>query len=112
MVHQGQKFIQPFSLHWLATMAITFVIRQLHKYGEDTDWELVKADADARIRDLVPGEMFDDFCAAFLLKVIDLCAAFLKDEENMKEIAMELAEGKFQEAIDTLMAWLKANLDF
>ena len=104
------KKVQIFSLPWLATMAITFVVRQVDKYAEEADWAKIKADADARIRDLVPGDMFDDFCAAFLLKVLDLCEDFLKDEENMKLLLTKLAEGNFQDAIDLLMAWIRQHL--
>lgn len=100
------------SLHWLATMAITFVIRQINKFGEATDWTKVKADADARIRDLVPGTFFDEFAVAFLNKVIDLAAEMTKDEEAMKQLAMLIAEGKLQDAINFMMAWIRQHLAF
>ncbi len=100
------------ALHWLATMAITFAVRQLAKFGKETDWNKVKADADARIRDLVPGEFFDEFAVAFLNKVLDLCKEMMVDEANMTQLFTLIAEGKLNDAINLLMAWVRQHMSF
>lgn len=100
------------ALHWLATMAITFAVRQLNKFGEQTDWNKVKADADARIRDLVPGTFFDEFAVAFLNKVFDLCVEMLKEPEYMTQLMTLIAEGKLQDAINLMMSWVRQHLSF
>jgi len=100
------------ALHWLATMAITFAVRQLAKFGEQTDWDKVKADADTRIRDLVPGTFFDEFAVAFLNKVLDLGAEMLREPDQMQQLMTLIAEGKFQDAINYMMAWIRQHLAF
>ena len=100
------------ALHWLATMAITFAVRQLAKFGENTVWDKVKADADVRIRDLVPGEFFDEFAVAFLRKVLDLGKDMMVDKDNMARLLTMIAEGKLNEAINFMMSWIRQHLSF
>lgn len=100
------------SLNWVATLVITFAVRQLAKFGEQTDWAKVRVDMDARIRDLIPGEFFDEFVVAFMNKVLDLIVEMMKDQNATKTLFTMIAEKKFNEAINYLMQWVRQHLSF
>jgi len=61
---------------FLIRLAITFVVRQLAKFGRDTDWDKVKVDLDQRVRKLVPGNFFDDAAVEIVFTAVDAIAEF------------------------------------
>lgn len=60
-----------------------FVERQLIKWGQALDWALVKADLVARVKDLLPGDQFDDVAAYTVGVLIDLIAAAFKGQPSV-----------------------------
>lgn len=49
-----------------------FVLRQVQKYLSHVDWKMIKADAEIRIKALVPGEWLDDEAVKLVDKAIDI----------------------------------------
>jgi hypothetical protein len=95
---------------FLIRLAITFVVRQLAKFGRDTDWEKVKVDLDQRVRKLVPGNFFDDAAVEIVFTAVDAIAEILTEEESWVKLLTLLAEGKTQEAVDLLIKLVKDRL--
>jgi len=97
-------------IHWFVTLIITFVVRQLDKFGDEANWELIEKDAEARIRDLVPGVFFDEFAVALLKKVLKLAREMMDDPDHMKAFLTALAEKRFQDAINLMVSWIRQHL--
>jgi hypothetical protein len=58
----------------LVRMAIGFAIRQIEKFGAAVDWNLVRQDCYARVKQLVPNAVADavlDTTIGFLLTVLE-----------------------------------------
>lgn len=95
---------------WILSFAISFVMRQLAKFQKTLDWAKVKADLDARVRQLVPGSWLDD-------DAVNLCDALLQAAEKAlgEEAAIEgvlklIAAEKWAEAGDSLKAMVLKDL--
>lgn len=88
--------------HWLIGVALAFVMRQVRKFGETTDWVKVKADMIARVRDIVPGTWFDDEAAAVCSQLVDAVQALLVDKAVQEKLAELLAKEQWAEAGETL----------
>ena len=95
---------------FLIRLAITFVVRQLAKFGRDTDWDKVKVDLDQRVRKLVPGNFFDDAAVEIVFTAVDAIAEILTEEESWVKLLTLLAAGKTQEAVDLLIKLVKDRL--
>lgn len=91
---------------WLVSAVISFVIRQLEQFGEDTDWDTVAGDLDKRVRDLIPGSWFDDKAAALCNSLLKACEEGLKHPKTVGSILDLLAEGKHSEAAERLKMYL------
>jgi hypothetical protein len=87
---------------WLIKAAIAFALRQLAKWKDGINWETVKADLEARIRDLVPGELFDDEAAKMVRSVVDMIAGLLGDQAAITNIIALVIAGKMAEAMEAL----------
>ena len=112
---------------WAISLVIGFILRQLAKFQLSIDWSKVKADAEARIRDLVPGEWFDSEIVAVCMAVIDACAAVLASTVDIEKILKHIGNQEWQQAWEVLrdlimrqwqpvtvpekkvMAWVSAN---
>lgn len=88
--------------NWIIAMAISFVIRQLEKWREMLDWEMVKKDAEERVRALIPGDWFDDEAVSMVMTLINVVQKVLSESEQIQDIFEYLADGKFQEAWESL----------
>ncbi len=53
-----------------------FIERQLLKYGEAIDWEKVKADCQARIKQLLPDSVFDATAEYIVGVFLDIVSAY------------------------------------
>ncbi len=91
---------------WIAQAALSFAIRQLAKYGDETDWSLVRKDFDIRVRDLVPGDWFDDQASEVASEIISAVERALKNTKTLKIIGDLAIEGKTAEAIARLRDYL------
>lgn len=83
---------------WVIQMAISFVMRQLSKWGESIDWAKVKADVEERVRALVPGEWFDSEAVAVVMALLDAAASVLSATADLEKIVKLAVDGKFPEA--------------
>jgi len=83
---------------WVIQMAISFVMRQLAKWGSSIDWAKVKADVEERVKALVPGEWFDSEAVAIVMALLDAAASVLSASAELEKIVKLAAEGKFPEA--------------
>lgn len=77
---------------WLVNALITFVLRQVKKFTTEVQWDKLKEDASARVRDLVPGEWFDDHVSSIAVTVLATCEHALKSENRLEKILLLLAE--------------------
>jgi hypothetical protein len=87
---------------WIVQLAISFALRQLSKWQGKIDWNIVKADLAARVKDLVPGEFFDSEAVQMCLAVVDAVAAALSATEDLEKIIKFLVDQKFPEAWEAL----------
>lgn len=101
-------------LKLILPIVISFIVRQLEKFGAKTDWALVQADADKRVRDLVPGTWFDDECVEFVNKMFGILRHALGEGDDLKKLLKLIADKKFAEATavikDILLAGWAENV--
>lgn len=87
---------------WIVNLVIMFVLRQISTFQNGIDWTLVRADADARIRQLMPGQIFDDAAAAVVLSLIDGVEFVLGAQGDLQAILHLLSSGDYQGAGEAL----------
>jgi len=87
---------------WLINMVIAFILRQLAKFGRDVDWEKVAADAEVRVRALVPGDWFDDEAVAIVHGAIAVVKKALAAEEDWARVLKHLAASEWNAALEAL----------
>ena len=87
---------------WVISLVIAFVVRQISKYGKEIDWAKVKADAEIRIRALIPGEWFDDEAVMLVNAIIDRAAEVMLNAAAIEKIMTLAANGKWAEAFAEL----------
>lgn len=87
-------------------VVIGFVLRQLAKFGRQLDWAKVKADAEVRVRALVPGTWFDDEAVAVVGAVIDACKVALAAESDWDALLHALAAQDWNGALAALKGLL------
>lgn len=83
-------------------LVIQFVLRQLEKFQKTIDWAKVKADADPRIRAIVPGTWFDQDAVDAVNQLIDLAACALSQTSTIDNVLQLIAAQKWTEAYDVL----------
>jgi hypothetical protein len=83
---------------WVVGMAISFVMRQIGKWGSSIDWAKVKADVAERVKALVPGEWFDAEAVAAVMALLDVAEKVLAATGELEKIIQMIVDGKMQEA--------------
>lgn len=83
---------------WVIGMVISFVLRQVAKFKHDIDWAKVKADVDVRVRELIPGDWFDDEAVLAVNVVLDMVVAALSAQEDLERLLTLLAASDWQGA--------------
>lgn len=83
-------------------LAIPFVFRQLRKFGERIDWSKVEHDLEKRVKDLMPGEVFDDTAADLLSSAMHTIKRALGQEDTLKDVIGLLFDEKWEAALDML----------
>lgn len=87
-------------------LVVSFVMRQLEKFGTAIDWGKVKADLKPRIEALVPGVWFDAEAVAAVFAVVDAAARALSATHELQVIVDLLAAQKWSEALEALKTLL------
>lgn len=82
--------------------AIMFCLRQLAKFGAQTDWKKVEADFDPRIRDVVPGTWLDDAAVGGANACIEAFGVMCQDTSDLAELTKEAMAGDFTTAFATV----------
>lgn len=93
-------------LTWLVGAAISFVLRQLKKFGKETDWDTVKDDLGARVTDLVPGEFFDDEAVNISNAFVDAVKRGLSQTKHLEIVFDHLQAEEWDKAINALRDFL------
>lgn len=93
----------------LIGIAVSFAMRQIQKFAEQTDWNKVKVDLAERVKKLIPGEFLDEEGMAVSNRALEIVEKFLKSDTD-ERIAKMLVEGKSAEAFAELLAFVKAEL--
>lgn len=83
---------------WVIGMAISFVMRQIGKWGKGIDWAKVKADVTERVKAIVPGEWFDAEAVAAVMALLDVAEKVLAATGELEKIVQMIVDGKMQEA--------------
>ncbi len=91
---------------WIMGIAIAFVIRQVAKFKEKTEWNLVKQDLADRVSALMPGEWFDAELVLVTDALIDACERALGNTKTLEIILALLAQEKYTEASSRLRDYL------
>lgn len=87
---------------WIITLVVNFLLRQIAKFGKDTDWVKVKADAVARISQVVPAWMLGSL-ADLVNGAIDVLAEALASTDDLARIADLLVKGDVAGALSELI---------
>jgi len=83
----------------IATFVLGFIMRQITKWRNNIDWDLVRADFEARIRAFVYWDMFDDTAVAIMHSILNAAEAALSATADIERILKLASEQKFQEAL-------------
>jgi len=78
---------------------ISFVLKQLEKFGDKTDWVKVKHDAELRVRALMPGTWFDDEAAYVINLVLAGVQDICDEKDGLKKILKLVVDKKYAEAV-------------
>ncbi len=95
---------------WLASIVISFVLRQVAKFKKDTDWAKVKADLETRVKDLVPGTWFDAEASALVDLLMDKLVAILSATNILEGILEKVAAEDWTGAVEMLKELLLSAL--
>lgn len=91
-------------------IAVTFIIRQIIKYSESIDFELVREDLRELVRKTVPYTAFDDEAVAFVDTIID-GILFLVQNLEIAGVLEALKNNDIPAAMQILKDLLKRYLD-
>lgn len=94
---------------WIVGIAISFVLKEALAQNDNLDAGALKAKFEPKVRDLVPGEAFDDTCVAAVNTVIDLTVAALKDDALITKVVGLVQEGKHDAAGQELKLVVKKS---
>lgn len=86
---------------------VSFVVRQLEKFGSSIDWEKVRLDADVRIRAIVPGTWFDDYAVGLVDNAIGLLQGALSNEEAISDVLRLIAAGQYNDVLSVIAGALE-----
>ena len=90
-------------------MIVSFVIRQINKFGAETDWVLVRNDCAERVAKLIPGDMFDGLGVMLSNMGISIIEEFIKGDKDEQVINL-IAEQKYSEAFNLVYDFLQAKI--
>jgi hypothetical protein len=85
------------NLNFLVAIAVNFAIRQTEKFGQSLDMVKLRADFETRVRDLVPGAIWDDAAVALADKIFNVFAE-LFTSEILASVVEDLLDKKYAES--------------
>lgn len=94
---------------WIINLAVTFIVRQIAKFGTAINWTSVKADLETRVRQLVPGDWFDSEAVAVAGCLVDAAAAVLADSARIDTVFRFASQQQWPEAITAFKNLIIAN---
>ena len=87
---------------WIISLVVGFVLRQIAKFSESTDWQKVKADVFTRIHAIVPAWLASGI-DEIVGQAIDVLAAALASTDDLSAIANKLVSGDIQGGLALLI---------
>ena len=102
--------MNPLIAQFILSNVLTFVLRQIEQYGADTNWPLLKADAEPRVRKLVPGTWFDDSAVSLVNAAIDAAAIAAGKAGGLKPVLELVAAGDWLKAKAALKQMMMSTL--
>lgn len=88
---------------WIISLVVNFVLRQIAKFADGTDWVKVKADALSRISQIVPAWLLPSL-ADIVGEAVDILAEALKSTDDLAAIAAKLVAGDVAGALALVIA--------
>jgi hypothetical protein len=91
---------------FILNIIISFVVRQVVNFSTNTDWNKVKADADARISALFHIKFLGDAVTEIVNNTIDCLALALQDANSLAQLAAAVETGNWNNVYTVLIALL------
>lgn len=95
----------------IAKLVISFILRQIEKFRETTDWALVRSDLHVRVAALVPGDWFDDEVQRIADFLLDGVIAVLAAQADLTQLMQAITEKRWDLALDELQDLLIRSWD-
>lgn len=95
----------------VAKLVISFILRQVDKFREATDWEMVRADMHQRVALMVPGDWFDDEAQRVADFLLDGVIAVLRAQADLEQLLQAVAEKRWDAALAELQDLLVGSWD-
>lgn len=109
-VSSGRKHTEYImQLGFLVPIAVNFAIRQLEKFGQGLDMAILRKDFETRVRDLVPGTVWDEASVALSDKIFNIFAE-LFTSEVIGSTVQDLLDKKYAEAFAHVQEYVVKQL--
>ncbi len=95
---------------FVVNLIISFILKQISKVHDKIDWVALKAEVDAKVRDLVPGTWFDDEAVRLIDTILAACEQVLTSHDELKAILQLLAAEKYDDAGEKLKLLVLGSL--
>lgn len=90
-------------------IAVSFILRQVAKYLESTDFEIIRQDLRELVRKTVIGDAFDDVAVEFIDRIID-CMVFIVTNAELAGIIQYIKDKNIEGALKLLKDLLERYL--
>lgn len=87
---------------WLINFVLGYLLEQIVKWRSDFDWDKFQAGAEAKVRDAIPGEIFDDVAVAVVRVAIKAARVVLDDKKNLSLVVAQITKGDWAGALVAL----------
>ncbi len=77
---------------WVIAVIVSFVMKQIEKFGTTIDFVKLKAEVDVIVRDAIPGTWFDDDGVNAVNSVLDALSRALHSTAALESIIVLIAE--------------------
>ena len=95
---------------WIVSIVISFVLRQVAKFKDQTNWVTLRADFEARARDIMPKKWLDEEAVAVVDLVLDKLQAVLSATADLEHLLRLVAAEDWPGALAALKDLLLAAL--